>query len=139
MQPRCYSLDSAVTLLCHAITLWDITTSVSYSYAPFVCESEKSLATKIWGIICQYFSWCTAFKEDGPQFLHDDRCILAGQLAPYSEICRSTIGQHRETIATVMVYVHTKPIPVVSHFNSSLFLPGGSWVNRLAFFTSLYY
>ena len=40
MWPRGYSLDSVVTLLCSAITVWDISTSVSYSYASFVCENK---------------------------------------------------------------------------------------------------
>ena len=128
-----------VTPLCNDITFWDISTPVSYSYASFICESKDSLTTKSWDIICQYFSWHAAFKEDGLQFSHDGQRILTCQLAPHSEMCWPGINQCQESIATVMGYVHTKPIPVVSHFNSSLFLPGRSWVNRLTFFASLYY
>ena len=38
-----------------------------------------------------------------------------------------------------MGYVHTQLMPVVSHFYSSFFPLGRSWVNQLAVFTSLYY
>ena len=38
-----------------------------------------------------------------------------------------------------MGYVHTKPIPVGSHFYSSFFPPGQNWVDRLAVFSRLYY
>ena len=69
--PCGYSLDSAVTLLHIAVTFQYISTQVSYSYAPFICESKETLATKSWGIIRQYFSWHIMFKENTPHFLHD--------------------------------------------------------------------
>ena len=101
-----YSLDSVVTPLRNAVTFWDISAPVSHLYAPFVCESEESLTTKSWGIIHQYFSWPTMFK-DGRLFLHDGWHNLNCQLAPHSETCRPAIGQRQESIATVMGYVHT--------------------------------
>ena len=50
-RPCGYSLGSAVILLRDTITFWDRSTSVSHSYALFVCWSKESLATKSWGII----------------------------------------------------------------------------------------
>ena len=91
-QPRSYSLDSAVTPLCNAVTFWNISTPLSHSYAPFVCESEEILTTKSWCIIRQYFSWRPAFKKDGLQFSHDGRRILTYQLAPHGETCRPANG-----------------------------------------------
>ena len=116
-RPRSYSLDNAVKPLRDAVTFWVISTPVLHSYAPFVCESE---ATKSWNIICQYFNWRAAFKEDGLQFSHDDRRILTCQLAPHSETCRPAIDQRQESIATGMGYVHCEPIPV---FFPLLFFP----------------
>ena len=71
--PHCYSLDSAVTLLCNAVTFWDISTLVLHLYTSFVFESEEIWTIKSLGITLQYFSWHTAFKENGLQFSHDGR------------------------------------------------------------------
>ena len=110
-----------------------------HSYAPFICENKEILTTKSWGLIRQYFSWCTTFKKDRLQYSHDGQRILMCQLAPHSKTCQPAISQRQESIATVMGYVHTRSMPVVSHFYSSLFPPGQSLFNWLAVFISLYY
>ena len=137
MQTWGYSLDSVVTLLCNAVTFWDISTLVSYLYAPFISESEESLAIKSWGIIRQYFSTPHLKKTDFSSHMMADasRCVSWHPTVKY----QAAIGQLQESIATVMGYVHTKPIPVVSLFDFSLFPPSRTWVAWLAFLTSLYY
>ena len=120
MWPHGYSLDSEVILLCNAITFWDISTLVSHLYAPFVSENEGKSGYKKLGHYPSVFQLVCCVQRRRTS-------VLARiQLVPQSEMWQPTIGQCQESIATVMGYVHTQPMPVISHFYSSFFPPGRS-------------
>ena len=129
---------SAIAFLLHTSIIAKNKNIILYYYIHTCSSLLITTQYTIQHIIHQYFSWRTAFKDE-LQFSQDDRRILTCQLAPHCETCRPAIGQHQESIVSVMGYFHTKLMPVVSHFNFSFFPPGRNWVDRLAVFTSLYY